>query len=95
MICGHALLVQFRGPLTETGSPWHLTHYWIDPLDFVTAPNAVFLHGHFRHFILATRQWPVETMAYLGWPLLILVVAALIAFWGRPADPDRRASRSC
>jgi hypothetical protein len=82
VICGHALLVQFRGPLTETGSPWHLTHYWIDPLDFVTAPNAVFLHGHFRHFILATHQWPVETMAYLGWPLLILVVAALIAFWG-------------
>ena len=82
VICGHALLVQFRGPLTETGSPWHLTHYWIDPLDFVTAPNAVFLHGHFRHFILATHQWPVETMAYLGWPLLILAVAAFIAFWG-------------
>ena len=81
VICGHALLVQFRGPLTETGSPWHLGHYWIDPLDFVTAPNAVLLHGHFRHFIVATRQWPVETMAYLGWPLLILVVAALIAFW--------------
>jgi hypothetical protein len=81
LLCGHALLVQFRGPLTETGSPWHLGHYWIDPPDFVTAPNAVLLHGHFRHFIIATRQWPVETMAYLGWPLLILVAAALIAFW--------------
>lgn len=81
LLCLHALLVQFRGPLTETGSPWHLGHYWIDPLDFVTAPNAVLLHGHFRHFIIATRQWPVETMAYLGWPLLILVIAAMIAFW--------------
>jgi len=39
------------------------------------------VHGNFRHFILATKQWPVETMAYLGWPLLILVVAATIAFW--------------
>jgi hypothetical protein len=81
LLCGHALLVQFRGPLTETGSPWHRTHYWIDPLDFVTAPNAVLLHGNFRHFIVATKQWPVETMGYLGWPLLILVIAAMIAFW--------------
>jgi hypothetical protein len=82
LLCGHALLVQFRGPLTETGSPWHLGHYWIDPLDFVTAPNAVLLHGHFRHFIVATHQWPVETMGYLGWPLLILVIGAMIVFWG-------------
>jgi len=81
VLCGHALLVQFRGPLTETGSPWHLNHYWIDPADFFTAPGAVLLHGHFRHFVVATHQWPVEEMAYLGWPLLILVVAALIAFW--------------
>jgi hypothetical protein len=77
----HALLVQFRGPLKETGSPWHVSRYWIDPADFITAPSAVLFHGHYRHFIISTHQWPVETFAYLGWPLLIVVVVALVAFW--------------
>jgi hypothetical protein len=80
-LCAHALLVQFRGPLKETGSPWHVGRYWIDPADFITAPNAVLFHGQYRHFIISTRQWPVETFAYLGWPLLILVVVALVAYW--------------
>lgn len=81
LICGHGLLVQFRGPLQETGSPWHVSRYWIDPVDFVTAPSAVFFHGTYGHFMVSTRQWPVETFAYLGWPLLIVVVVALVGFW--------------
>jgi hypothetical protein len=81
VLCFHALLVQFRGPLYETGSPWHVSRYWIDPVDFVTAPNAVLFHSRYTHFMISTRQWPVETFAYLGWPLLIVVVAALVGFW--------------
>jgi hypothetical protein len=81
VLCFHALLVQFRGPLYETGSPWHVSRYWIDPVDFVTAPNAVLFHSRYTHFMISTRQWPVETLAYLGWPLLIVVVVALVGFW--------------
>jgi hypothetical protein len=81
VLCIHALLVQFRGPLYETGSPWHVSRYWIDPIDFVTAPNAVLFHGRYGHFMISTRQWPVETFAYLGWPLLIVMVVALVGFW--------------
>ena len=80
-LCIHALLVQFRGPLRETGSPWHVSRYWINPADFWTAPSAVLFHGRYGHFMISTRQWPVETFAYIGWPLLIVVFAALVGFW--------------
>jgi hypothetical protein len=81
VLCVHALLIQFHGPLKETGSPWHIGRYWIDPVDFVTAPSAVLFHGRYTHFMISTRQWPVETFAYLGWPLLVVVVVALVGFW--------------
>jgi hypothetical protein len=81
VISGHALWVQFHGPLTETGSPWPVTRYGTHPADFVTAPSAVLFHGRFGQFLLRTRQQPMETFAYLGWPLLIAVPVAVIACW--------------
>ncbi len=81
LLAGHALLVQFRGPLAETGSPWHLGRYGNPPAEFVTAPYAVFFHGNFKQFLASNKQFNVESYAYLGWPLLGLIAAATIFFW--------------
>ncbi len=81
LICGRALWVQFFGPLTEVGSPWHIHRYGNLPADMVTAPSAVLLHGRFLPFLKQTGQWPVEYFGYLGWPLLALIVAATIWYW--------------
>jgi len=81
VICGHALLVQFQGPLTESGSPWHVGRYGVQPADLVTAPDAVVLHGSYGRFLARTHQWPVETFAYLGWPILVAVTAAVVTCW--------------
>jgi hypothetical protein len=80
-IGGHALWVQFRGPLAETGSPWPVSRYGTHPADFVTAPSAVLLHGRYGQFLRQTRQQPMETFAYLGWPVLATVAASILACW--------------
>ena len=81
LICGHALLVQFRGPLADHGSPWHIGQYGNSPADFVTAPYAVLLHGNFREFLTRTGQFQVELYAYLGWPMLLALAAIAFACW--------------
>jgi hypothetical protein len=78
---GHALWVQFHGPLAETGSPWPVTRYGTHPADFVTAPSAVLFHGRFGQFLRKTHQQPMETLAYLGWPVLLAVAASIVACW--------------
>jgi hypothetical protein len=81
LICGNALLVQLRGPLAQTGSPWHIGRYGTHEADLFTAPYVMLLHGDYGQFMANTKQWPVETYAYLGWPLLIAVAAATIWWW--------------
>jgi hypothetical protein len=81
LLAGHALWVQFHGPLAETGSPWHLGRYGNPPSEFVTAPYAVVFHGDFRQFLASNRQFLVESYAYLGWPLLGLISLITIFFW--------------
>jgi hypothetical protein len=81
VICGHALWIQFHGPLTEHGSPW-APGRWGNPLaDFVTAPDNVVFHGDWAAFIARTGQYRVEDFAYLGWPLLAALLAATVCFW--------------
>jgi hypothetical protein len=82
LICGRALWVQFHGPLSETGSPWQVVLGGIHPADLVTAPDTQLLHGNFGLFLVASQQLPMETLSYLGWPLLAAVAAASIGFWG-------------
>jgi hypothetical protein len=81
LICGRALWVQFHGPLKESGSPWQLVLGGLHPADLVTAPDTQLLHGNFGSFLAASQQLPMETLSYLGWPLLVAVAAALIVFW--------------
>jgi hypothetical protein len=79
---GYAIWTQFHGPLAASGIPWNTGLYGNQPADFVTAPNAMVLHGHgFLLFTAATGQRLSEYLGYLGWPLLALVLAATIGCW--------------
>jgi hypothetical protein len=81
-LCSRALDVQLRGPLTETGSPWHVWRYGNQPADFVTAPAGMLLHGSgFTAYLSASGQRLVEYFGYLGWPMLILLILLTAAFW--------------
>lgn len=81
LLTGHALMVQFRGPLSETGSPWHIGQYGNQPANFVTPPNAMLRHGEFWLFLGHTHQFLVEVYAYLGWPMLWLLVVLTVVCW--------------
>ena len=82
LLCGHALWIQFRGPLAEHGSPWLITQHgnglgaFVNPqaqLLFHTASSAAYAASHGAD--------AAEYLAYLGPPLLILIVAVAIRYW--------------
>jgi hypothetical protein len=82
LLCAYGLWTQFRGPLTESGTPWHIANHgnplgaFVNPqaeLLFHTASSAAYAAGH---------QAPsAEYLAYLGPPLLVLVVLIAIRYW--------------
>jgi hypothetical protein len=79
---GYPLWVQFHGPLVEHGSPWKPGHFRNRPGDFVNGPSGVLLHSQATVAYLsqhAVRM--VEYFAYLGWPMLLVLVLAAICFW--------------
>jgi hypothetical protein len=88
VICGHAMWAQFHGPLTEHYQPRY-THYTsylsAHPAVFVTpAENLLF---HTPASAAAAARYPAhlpEYLAYLGWPLLLLLVAAAIRYRQHP-----------
>jgi len=82
LICGYPLWVQFRGRITEHGSPWNTSVFPARPAAFVTPSGGLLFHtpasataaGSFPNYI-------PEYLAYLGWPLLIVLVVAAVWFW--------------
>ena len=78
VICAYPLWVQFHGPLASHGSPWPPSQFWNRPGDFVAAPS-----GMLWHSVAATygRAAKPEYLAYLGWPLLLLLVLAAVWCW--------------
>lgn len=92
-LTGHALRVQFHGPLTEIDSPWALGHFGNDPADFVRSPTGFLLYsGGFSSYLISSGQRPEEYLAFLGWPLLVLIVLAAIYSW---RDLRARAAAVC
>ena len=86
---GYPLWVQFHGPLTEQGSPWTLGHFRNHPGDFVNGPSGVLLHSQATVAYLAGHAVRmVEYFAYLGWPMLAVLLLAAACFW---RDPRVRA----
>jgi hypothetical protein len=80
LISGYPLWVQFRGPLREHstlyGSSSNNPAYFVEPsgnLLFRTPASAAFV----AHFSLGLP----EVLAYLGWPLIVVLVAAAVGFW--------------
>ena len=80
VLSGYALSVQFRGPLREHSvmqGPWNgIPAFIVDPpgtVLFHTAGGAAAAAG----FNLGLP----EVLGYLGWPLLVVLLAAAIRFW--------------
>ena len=82
LICAYGLWTQFRGPLTEYGTPWYIAKHgnplgaFVNPqaqLLFHTASSAAYAASH--------RATSAEYLAYLGPPLLILVAGITIWYW--------------
>ena len=82
-ICGYGLWIQFHGPLTEHGSPFpnsktvNSAGAFVNPsagLVFHTASSAAYAVGH---GLIGS-----EYLAYLGWPLLVLLALIVIRYWG-------------
>jgi hypothetical protein len=91
VICGPALWQQFLGPLREHYVA-HATHYTsylsAHPLVFVTPPGDLLFHT--AASAATAARYPAhlsEYLAYLGWPLLAVLVIA--AVWAR-RDPRVR-----
>ena len=81
-ISGYALWVQFHGPLTEHGSPWitpgRPNSFTSSAADLVTPAGNLLLHSA---AVATGSSLLPEYLGYLGWPLLIVLVAAAIRYW--------------
>jgi hypothetical protein len=86
LICGRALWVQLRGPLTQHGTPWPTTIHFTSSLGaFVIPPGGLLFHTSASAAAAAsypTGLW--EYLAYLGWPLLAVLLVAAIRYWREP-----------
>jgi hypothetical protein len=89
-ICGHALWVQFRGPLHQHGSPWDMNYFYAHPGNLVTPPGTLLFHTSASVAAAATyyQTTLAEYLGYLGAPLLALLVVAAVVYW---RDPKIRA----
>jgi len=85
LTCGYALWVQFRGPLASHGSPWQVSEFHSYPYAFVTPSGALLFHTSASAATAASYPEPFpEYLAYLGWPLLIILIVAAVCFWRDP-----------
>jgi hypothetical protein len=89
LISGYALWVQFHGAASHVGGATtvigyrgHLTHVYTIPYAFVTPSSSLFLHTAGTAATAAGYPQPQpEYLAYLGWPLIVVLLAAVIYFW--------------
>ena len=81
-LSGYGLWRQFRGPLAQHGTPWIIANHgnsfgaFVNPqsqLLFHTAASAAYADSH--------RAPTAEYVAYLGPPLLLLVVVVTLRYW--------------
>jgi hypothetical protein len=90
VICGHALLVQFFGPLTEHNHPAGPNPFTNHLSFLVDPPGNLLLHTQGSAFAAAAYSRGLgEYLGYIGWPLLVVLPLAAVWFW-----PDLRARAS-
>jgi hypothetical protein len=82
VLSGYGLWRQFHGPLAEHGSPWTPSHYHNFPGNFVSAPTGFLFPSHATVTYLNSHPVKmVEYFAYLGWPMLAVLLIAAVLFW--------------
>ena len=89
LLGGYALWVQFHGAIMHGGGATtvisyrgQLVHIYTLPYAFVTPSGALLLHTSGTAAAAARYPQPqAEYLAYLGWPLIIVLTAAAIFFW--------------
>jgi len=83
LLCsGYALWVQLRGPLTEHGSPWTTSDFISRPAAFVTPSGGLLFHTLASARTAASYpNFLPEYLAYLGWPLLAVLLLATLCYW--------------
>ena len=81
LICAYPLWMQFSGPLTQHNTPVGPDPFTNRPAFFVDPSGALALHTPASAAAAAaySRGLP-EYLGYLGWPLLVVLVAALIRY---------------
>jgi hypothetical protein len=79
---GWAMWHQFFGPLTEHGSPFWVDHYKNDLAGFFMPSNFQVLHTSAT--VVAANKYqggPPEYLAYLGIPMIAVLILIAIFFW--------------
>ena len=80
--CAYPVWVQFFGPLHQHGSAFTPDFFKNDVDGFVTPSKFLFFHTAASAKAAASYQGGVpEYLAYLGWPLLIVLAATAVCFW--------------
>jgi hypothetical protein len=94
VIAGVPLWVQFFGPLHQTGSPFTTDFFKNDLSGFVVPSSFLLFHtaGSAAEALRYQGQLP-EYLGYLGWPLIVVLVAGAIRFWRRL--PVRACAVAC
>ncbi len=101
VLCARALWVQFHGvPATSSGSAviitynGHATNLGTLPYAFINPSTGQLLHTHATGIIANNYPQPLpEYLAYLGVPLIIVLIAAIVYFWNNL--PIRVAGLTC
>ena len=82
VIAGYPLWEQFFGPLGQHGSPFTPDYYKNDLAGFVQPSSSMLLHSRGSAAFAAAFQGKLpEYLAYLGWPMLIVLVVVAVLFW--------------
>jgi hypothetical protein len=86
IVCGYPLWAQFFGPLHQHGSAFTPDFYKNDITGFVVPSQMLFFHTAPSAAAAAAFQGGIpEYLAYLGWPLLIVLAVIAVCFWRHPA----------
>ena len=75
LICGRALWVQFHGPVMSVAG------FWTDPDAFVIPSSDLLFHTRASADAIALSPAQGAYLMYLGWPMLIVLIAVVILFW--------------
>jgi hypothetical protein len=85
VIGGHALWVQFHGPLTQHNHPAGPDPFTNKAAFFVNPSSALLFHTPASAASAAAYSRGLsEYLAYLGWPLLVVLVAASVRYFRHP-----------